>query len=247
MRALFPLLLVFGAVLAQGLVLEDDLVQALELAPGGEAGLVLSLRNEGPNPLRVRVEVADYREDQGFLPPGSLPQSLAGTLFLEAPEVVVPPRGRARVGLRVQALSDLEGSRYAYLLLTPEPLSGAQGSGEGVRVGVNLVQRYAVLVAASHGGRPEVRFLEAKREGERLVFLGENRGSRLYRPLVRYQVVGAKGVVAEGYLGTYTFLPQNPKAVPVPLPRLAPGSYLVQLILDDGIYAYAVRARLDLP
>ncbi len=83
-------------------------------------------------------------------------------------------------------------------------------------------------------------------EEGRFFLLGENAGNRYYRPWVRYQVVGTGGVVAEGGLGTYTFLPGNPKTLVVPLPKLAPGSYQLLVFLDDGVKAYAARSRLDL-
>lgn len=245
MRRWAALLGFLGLALAQGLVVEDDLVQALELSPGGEAALALTLRNEGGEALRVRVEVADYREGEGFLPPGTLPRSLANGLVLPTSEVLVPAKGRASLRLQVRAPADLEGTRYAYLLLTPED-SAPRGGGDEVAVGVRLVQRYAVLVMASHGGEPAVRFRESRVEEGRLLLFGENQGNRYYRPLVRYQVVGQGGIVAEGSMGTYTFLPENPKVLSVPLPRLSPGGYQVLVFLDDGVKAYAVRARLDL-
>ena len=245
MRRLFLLAFLWAAALGQGVVLEDDLVQELHLAPGQEALLALALRNEGKSPARVRVEVADYREGEGFLPPGTLGRSLAPGLSPESWEVFLPPGERTVLRVRVRVPGDLEGTRYAYLLLTPEAEEEARAPKEGVSVGVQIVRRYAVLVAVTHGGRPEVRFRESRLEEGRLVFLGENAGSRLYRPRARYQVVGPQGVVAQGELGTFTFLPGNPKSVAVPLPALAPGSYQVLLFLDDGEQAYAVRARLS--
>lgn len=245
--AILLLGLLLGLGFAQGLVLEDDLVQALELAPGQEASLALSLRNEGSRALRVRVEVVDYEEGRGFLPPGTLPRSLAPHLALATSEVRVPPGGRASLRLTLRAPADLRGTRYAYLLLTPEEAAGGPGQGGSeVAVGLQLVQRYAVLLLASHGGEPQVRFQRGWVEEGRLFLQGENLGDRYYRPHVRYQVVGAGGVVAERELGTYTFLPGNPKTLALPLPKLEPGSYQVLVFLDDGVKAYAVRSRLDL-
>lgn len=126
-RWLLSLGLLLGLGLAQGLVLEDDLVQALELSPGQEALLDLALRNEGDRVLRVRVELADYEEGRGFLPPGSLARSLAANVVLAASEVSVPAQGRASLRLTLRAPADLKGTRYAYLLLTPEEAEGGQG------------------------------------------------------------------------------------------------------------------------
>jgi hypothetical protein len=244
MKRVFAVAVLWGLGLlagAQGLVLEDDLVQLFELSPGQEAVASLTLRNTGTAPLAVAVEAADYQEGRGFLPLGEVSYSLGADLVLEASRVTLPPGGTAQVRFRLRAPAQLEGTRYAYLLLTPE----APERREEGNVTLRLVQRYAVLVAVSHGGRPEVRFAEAKVAEGRLYVLGENRGNRLYRPLVRVQVLGKEGVVREANLGQYTFLPGDAKRLVLDLPPLAPGEYAALFLLDDGVYAYALRVRLN--
>lgn len=244
LTALFALAL--GLAWAQGLLVESDLVQALEVPPGGEARGVVRLRNAGQTPLAVSLSLEDYREDQGFLPLGEAPRSLGPEgVRLEATRLLLAPGEVREVGFQVRAPGNLEGTRYAALLLTPEAAGPAEAGGGGPRVGLQLVQRYAVLVLASHGGEARVVFTGARFAEGRLIFEGENQGSRYYYPQARYQVVGAGGVVAEGALGSFLFLPGEPKRLLVPLPILPPGEYLVVLLLDDGVKAYAARTRLS--
>ncbi|WP_105318173.1 hypothetical protein [Thermus tenuipuniceus] len=245
-RTLFALGLALGLSLAQGLLLESDLVQVLEVPPGGEARGVVRLRNGGQTPLAVSLSLEDYREGQGFLPLGQAPRSLGPEgVRLEATRLLLAPGEAREVGFTVRAPQGLEGTRYVALLLTPEGQGGGQGGGEAARVGLQLVQRYAVLILASHGGEAQIAFTGARFQEGRLFLEAENRGNRYYYPQARYQVVGSGGVVAEGALGTFLFLPGGPKRFPVPLPSLAPGEYQVVVFLDDGAKAYAVRTRLS--
>ncbi|MFN4073364.1 MAG: hypothetical protein ACK4G4_08135 [Thermus sp.] len=240
----FLLLLALPA-LGQGLLLESDLVQTFELAPGEEAVGVLRLRNTGKEPLLLEITLADYREEQGFLPLGEAPRSLGGGgLSPEAGQVLLAPGEARDVAFRVRAPGDLVGTRYAALLLTPAGGS-PDGEGAGTQVGLRVVQRYGVLVLVSHGGEPQVVFRGARVGEGRLLLEGVNQGNRHYYPRVSYQVVGPQGVAARGDLGTFLFLPGEPKRLLVPLPSLSPGAYQVVVLLDDGLKAYAVRTRLD--
>lgn len=245
-RLLLFLGLLLGLALAQGLVVESDLVQALEVPPGGEARGVVRLRNAGQAPLAVSLSLEDYREGQGFMPLGQAPRSLGpGGVRLEATRLLLAPGEVREVGFSVRAPADLVGTRYAALLVTPEAQGPGEGGGAESRVGLQVVQRYAVLVLASHGGEAQVAFTGARFQEGRLLLEAENRGSRHYHPQARYQVVGAGGVVAEGALGTFLFLPGEPKRLLVPLPALSPGEYQVVVLLDDGVKAYAARTRLS--
>ena len=245
MRAPWLLLLVaWATALGQGLILETDLVQAFELEPGAEALGTIRLRNTGTSPLSVELALADYREAQGFLPLGEAPRSLgAGGLVLEETRLLLAPGEVREARFRVRAPSDLKGTRYAAILVTPDAPGGTPSQGEA-QVGIRLVQRYAVLVLASHGGEAHIVWSKARLQEGRILLEGENQGDRYYYPRVRYQVLGSGGVVASQELGTFLFLPQEPKTILFPLPELSPGEYTMVVILDDGVKAYAVRLRL---
>lgn len=250
MRTLLWLLLALAPALAQGFLLESDLVQAFELAPGEEVRAALRLRNAGTEPVAVDLSLADYREGQGFLPLGEAPRSLGpGHLALEETRVVLRPGEVREVGFRVRAPGAYSGTRYAAILVAPAPSGGPLPEGQGAsaspQVGLRMVQRYGVLVLVSHGGEPQVVFRGAQVVEGRLVLEAVNQGDRHYRPQVRYQVVGPTGVVAAGELGSFLFLPGEPKRILLSLPSLVPGEYQVVVFLDDGIKAYAVRTRLN--
>lgn len=248
MRWILFSLLALTLALAQGFLLESDLVQAFELAPGQEAQGVLRLRNTSSEALVVELSLADYREREGFLPLGTAPRSLGPEgLTLGAGQVSLGPGEVREVSFRVRAPQGYSGTRYAAILLAPGRLAPQGGEGgPGVQAGLRVVQRYGVLVLVSHGGEPSLAFTGARVEEGRLVVEAVNGGERYYRPQVRYQVVGPSGVAASGELGSLLFLPGEPKRLWVPLPALAPGEYQLVILLDDGVKAYAARTRLSL-
>lgn len=240
------ILTTFSLSLAQGLLLESDLVQTFELRPGEEARGAVRLRNAGKTPLTVSLSLGDYREGEGFMGLGEAPRSLGPQgIALETDRVTLLPGESRDVGFRVRFPAGLSGTRYAAILVAPEA-EAREEPGEGARVGLRVVQRYAVLVLASYGGEAQVVFTGAKEVKGGLLFEAENRGSRFYYPRVGYQVVGPGGVVAQGELGTFLFLPGEPKRLSLALPPLSPGEYQAVLFLDDGYKAYAVRAPFSL-
>lgn len=236
------------AVWGQPLILEGGLLQTFELAPGQQARGVLRLRNAGEAPLRVTLSVADYREQGGFIPLGEAPYSLGVQgVQLELSELLIPAQGLREIGFTVQAPAGLSGTRYAAILLTPEVAPRSLGvEGEGTQIALQLVQRYAVLVLVSYGGVPQVLFRNVRfDEPGSLVIEAENRGERYYYPQAQYQIFGAGGVVAQGELGRFVFLPGEPKQILVPLGELAPGEYQLVALFDDVQQPYAVRGRFS--
>ncbi|MEN2983103.1 MAG: hypothetical protein ABDH20_11565 [Thermus sp.] len=241
------ILTTFSLSLAQGLLLESDLVQTFELRPGEEARGAVRLRNAGKTPLTVSLSLGDYREGEGFMGLGEAPRSLGPQgIALETDRVTLLPGESRDVGFRVRFPAGLSGTRYAAILVAPEA-EAREEPGEGARVGLRVVQRYAVLVLASYGGEAQVVFTVGQGGEGRSSLEAENLGgSRFYYPRVGYQVVGPGGVVAQGELGTFLFLPGEPKRLSLALPPLSPGEYQAVLFLDDGYKAYAVRAPFSL-
>lgn len=240
-------LLTLVPALSQGFVLESDLVQVFELAPGEEARGVLHLRSTSSEALVVEISLADYREVEGFLPVGEAPRSLGpGNLSLEVGRIVLGPGEVREVAFVVRAPQGYSGTRYTAILLSPgTPASRGEEGDSGAQVTLRLVQRYGVLVLVSHGGEPRLAFTGARVEEGRLWVEALNQGDRYYRPRARYQVVGPSGLATSGELGSFLFLPGEPKRLLVPLPTLAPGEYQVVVLLDDGVKAYAARTRLS--
>jgi len=106
------------------------------LASGEAVQGSIDVANHGPDPMRVRVYLQDWRYtpagvgEKEFAPPQTLPRSAAGWISVFPTTLELPPRGRGSVEYVVRVPKDqpLDGGYYAVLFL--ESVIGEQPPGE---------------------------------------------------------------------------------------------------------------------
>lgn len=120
--ALVVLLLCPRAAVALNLTNNRPIVQE-SLASGEAVQGSIDVANHGPDPMRVRVYLQDWRYtasgdgEKEFAPPQTFPRSAAGWISVFPATLELPPRGRGSVEYVIRVPKDrpLDGGYYAVL------------------------------------------------------------------------------------------------------------------------------------
>lgn len=204
------LLLVVSSVLAAGraesALRVSPLRTRLEVRPGGHATASISLVNEGPSPVSLRIGLADWTVEGGsvdgvrFHPPGTQPRSCATAVEAWPSALDVAAGGEATVSLAAHLPAEAAGSCFAAVLLETTVGTVAAGEGATARLGLNV----AHLVTVDASGRTtfagEVSGVTVSRPDDtgslEVLATIRNTGDAGIRPEGSFAVVDASGRLA---------------------------------------------------
>jgi hypothetical protein len=130
----------------------DAAAQSLGLAPGEvrekfKPGVpfefALATSNEGPTPVEMSVEIADFwyneKGEKVFPAPGTAPRSAANWIQFVPERFAVPAHGAQKMRAIVTPPSDAKGGYYAVLFVQSKPqLSFTKTNGQGVYTNMRL-------------------------------------------------------------------------------------------------------------
>lgn len=208
----------------------------VELRPAGVEGAetLLTLRNDGDEPLQLRVYASDFDQpEEGghtFLEAGTHERSCADRLTFVPDNLVLGGRGAGEVRVRME-----EGEETCWSLIFVQSVTrGASGIRVAQRIGVKV---YGVSPAASLEG--EIREVRVTRGagGELEVELAfSNLGATPVRPEGEIEVRSVSGeVVAVVPVAPFSVLPGRTLRTQIPLElSLSDGVYVLVPILDFG-------------
>lgn len=145
-RISFLFLLVLGcwpfAAAGQSLGLAPGEVRE-KFKPGVPFEFDLATSNEGPTPVEMSVEIADFwyneKNEKVFPVPGSSPRSAANWIQFVPERFEVPAHGSQKMRAIVTPPSDAKGGYYAVLFVQSKPqLSFTKSNGQGVYTNMRL-------------------------------------------------------------------------------------------------------------
>jgi len=233
----------------------------LAIPPGGTAIDTLTIVNSSDVPQTVTIEPVDWVPigpgAQKYLAPGTLERSVASWMSFWPPQATIEPGGQLEVQVELTAPPTAEGSYWGMLFVKLGGLSGAGDTGEGSRVGMEVILGVAIY-AECGGGEPRGRIAGFSLTPDpvrqyRFTIEFENTGIRRLRPTGKVDILDANGEpVRELTFPKFVSLPGTVQKIEVPLtrppgealrpgdtpfegdPQLPPGTYLAIAIIDYG-------------
>jgi hypothetical protein len=250
-----------GAAHAQ-FVLNSGYFDIHHLPQGAMATGVLNLANLSEVAQTMRLELGDIREGAGEIgAPESWAHSVAPLVRI-TPFATLGPREVRDIPFTISVPTDADGTYFGVLIITPtgEPRAtapnGAPGIGDGARVTLTQVVRYAIEVIVDVPGdaRPELRFSEAHltltpAAAHEFQVRVENHGGR-WAEAVGYQF-DLFDAVSGAWVASYPIdrgrlYPGAAHRVHVQLGDLVPGAYQLLVFADIGSDdVFAIRYSLD--
>jgi hypothetical protein len=111
--------------------------------PGVPFEFALATSNEGPTPVEMSVEIADFwyneKGEKVFPAPGTAPRSAANWIQFVPERFAVPAHGAQKMRAIVTPPSDAKGGYYAVLFVQSKPqLSFTKTNGQGVYTNMRL-------------------------------------------------------------------------------------------------------------
>jgi len=123
----------------------------IPIAPGEQGSSSFTVRNTGPDPIRVNITLHDWwRTPEGkfqILPAGSLERSCAQWVFYSATTLTLAPGEEAQVTVQVAVPEDVVGDHWALLLVSEQPQPAEERAAEeGLISTTRVVVTYAVKI-----------------------------------------------------------------------------------------------------
>ena len=111
--------------------------------PGVPFEITLATSNDGPSPVEMSVEIADFwyneKNEKVFPAPGTAPRSAANWIQFAPERFAVPAHGAQKMKAIVTPPSDAKGGYYAVLFVQSKPeLSFTKSNGQGVFTNMRL-------------------------------------------------------------------------------------------------------------
>lgn len=111
--------------------------------PGVPFQIDLATSNDGPSPVEMSVEIADFwyneKNEKVFPAPGTAPRSAANWIQFVPERFEVPAHGAQKMKAIVTPPSDAKGGYYAVLFVQSKPqLSFTKSNGQGVFTNMRL-------------------------------------------------------------------------------------------------------------
>lgn len=130
------------AAAAQSLGLAPGEVRQ-KFKPGVPFEIDLATSNDGPSPVEMSVEIADFwyneKNEKVFPAPGTAPRSAANWIQFVPERFEVPAHGAQKMKAIVTPPSDAKGGYYAVLFVQSKPqLSFTKSNGQGVFTNMRL-------------------------------------------------------------------------------------------------------------
>ncbi|MCR4426530.1 MAG: hypothetical protein NUW23_10140 [Firmicutes bacterium] len=228
-----------------------SLTRQSTVEPGQKVDGSIVLRNNGSDPVEIKVEQCDYlfyadgRTD--YARPGGNPRSNAGWMAVAPARLVIPPNevGFVYYTIRVPNDPELKGTYWSIIMVEPVPSTSPESirAKEGNYVlGVQTVLRYGIQVITNVGttGAKNVKILNRKLErgqdGTCTLLLDlENTGEQMITPEVRAEVYDREGRLVGTFKGTRKRIyPTTSVRYAIPFEGLAKGRYRILVVIDDG-------------
>lgn len=196
----------------------------------GEEARVVTIRNDGGEPIALRLHPGDWDQSQAgrhrFLEPGAHPRSCHGRLEISPDQIVIEPGREAAARVRLAP----GGTCWSVVFVEYRP--GQAGSARAIRR--IAIQVHGVPPRALREGR--IRDVEVEADGGTVRFVFENIGEAVARPEGRVEVRTLDGeVVGAASIDPFGVLPGHAREVRIALPADLPGGpLLVVPILDFG-------------
>ena len=246
-RALITALVLVVPASAQiGLGLSPMRVEWSGVPRGGFKSGVLTIANDGSEPVRVSAELLDFYLDDAANPQFSRnwPKESAFTcrswLTVNPMEAEILPESQLTVRYSLRVPPDAEEKSYHCAVgFTTQPTRGGPATGTALRTAVRMVAAfYAVVGAPAVDGILRSLTIESTpgkgAPGWQLAAVIENTGLRYFRPTGTVEVVGPDGAAEQVSFVPLPTLPKRTQRYVFPLRQVTPGS------------RYSIRARLDI-
>ncbi len=171
----------FGPPLSAQVRIEGLMIQTAVIKPGGETVFHITVRNENPEAILIKVFLRDYAtvpDGDQFLPSGSTERSLLPWLTTPPAESFsLEAKSRGTIELPVKVPSDAPpGSRNLLVLVEPEikqePLMATN------KRGISIVTQYGIqLIVTVPGGSAVLKVTAHKSNGQEFLVDVVNTGS----------------------------------------------------------------------
>ncbi len=194
---------------------------------------LITLRNEGNEPFRVRVytEPFTYDREKGFQALDSSPSDLSPYLQFSPRELTIPAGTTRRVRFIARLAPNLADGEYRSVLfaeklsaVTPDTPNSSQVA-IIARIGITIFVRKGEVV-------PQLSVLGARylRQSNEMQFLVQNSGQASARPNGTWTLKQGSTPIRSGDLNPTTILPQAERYFVISpqeaeQPKLAPGNY----------------------
>lgn len=256
---LLSLIFIFVAMcgITEG-VMVSDLSFKEDLKPGENRKIKLTLTNERNEPERVDLKQCDYgcnADGQHFFEAaGTLPRSNAKWISLSTNQIVLAPNEKTDIYLTLNTPNDsqLKGSYWSILLISPTEAISSQHSDDGFNLQVRI--QYASHIVTNIGaGNAKLKIVKKgfkEMDGKKYLYVDvENTGDLFLNPKLNLKLYNSLGKLY--------------KAIEAPSERLYPGNsqryfvniegvekqkYTAFLMLDNGDnHLFGDTSKLDFP
>lgn len=247
-----PILLLF--VLAIACAQPHAAAQSLGLAPGEVREkfrpgvpfeIDLATSNDGPTPVEMSVEIADFwyneKGEKTFPAPGTAPRSAANWIQFVPEHFEVSAHGSQKMRAIVTPPSDAKGGYYAVLFVQSKPqLSFTKSNGQGVFTNMRLGCLVLLEAEKTEDFKVELNNIKvtppSSTSGLDLSFDLLNAGNTHIFPIARLAVLDPdKKLVAKAQTEEKRFLPGQSASMHVSWTgTLPPGKYTAVLSLAYG-------------
>ena len=232
------------AAAAQSLGLAPGEVRQ-KFKPGVPFQIDLATSNDGPSPVEMSVEIADFwyneKNEKVFPAPGTAPRSAANWIQFVPERFEVPAHGAQKMKAIVTPPSDAKGGYYAVLFVQSKPqLSFTKSNGQGVFTNMRLGCLVLLDAEQTEDFKIELSNLKivppSATQRLDMSFDLSNTGNTHVFPVARLAVLDtARKLVAKTQTEEKRFLPGQKDAMHVTWAgSLPPGNYTAVLTVTYG-------------
>lgn len=232
------------AAAAQSLGLAPGEVRQ-KFKPGVPFQIDLATSNDGPSPVEMSVEIADFwyneKNEKVFPAPGTAPRSAANWIQFVPERFEVPAHGAQKMKAIVTPPSDAKGGYYAVLFVQSKPqLSFTKSNGQGVFTNMRLGCLVLLDAEQTEDFKIELSNLKivppSATQRLDMSFDLSNISNTHVFPVARLAVLdAAKKLVAKTQTEEKRFLPGQKESMHVTWAgKLPPGNYTAVLTVTYG-------------